>query len=134
MVEFIECYSEYLKFEEALRFAIRILNLSFIRFNVLCGFEKYILLTFQLYCLSSAVFTMIFYERNIMKCLLSVISALGCCQILTKTFSIVTHPEELDFIFKYFQGVHQVHKLDSITNSARVHLKRILFIAKLILK
>lgn len=134
MVDYIECYPEYFDFEKSVRFFLSILNFSFISQKFLCRCESLILPIIEIYFAISSIFAMMYFELNLMKFLLWVITIVGCCQLLIKTLCSTTHPEQFNIIFLFIQQIHQVHRLDLINNFTRIHLKKTLNIIKKILK
>uniref|UniRef100_A0A3F2ZEA8 Odorant receptor n=1 Tax=Phlebotomus papatasi TaxID=29031 RepID=A0A3F2ZEA8_PHLPP len=134
MVDYIECYPEYLEFERSVRFALNCLTLSFIPRNVLRGFEKFIFTFFSTYTVLTCLFSILNFEHNLMEYVLGVLILAGAFQLLIKTLSIAIHLDELNVLFSFIRKVHQVHKMDSITKSSNNHLKRMLRIIKIILK
>uniref|UniRef100_A0A3F2ZEP8 Odorant receptor n=1 Tax=Phlebotomus papatasi TaxID=29031 RepID=A0A3F2ZEP8_PHLPP len=134
MVDYIECYTEYLEFEKTIRFLIKILNLSILRLKFLHGYEKYILPVLQTYSLISTVFTFVYYDRDVMLFGLNTMTIVAILQLLSKTFSTVINSNELNELFLFIQEVHQAHEIDFITNSVRIHFTWILRITKIVLR
>uniref|UniRef100_A0A3F2ZEC5 Odorant receptor n=1 Tax=Phlebotomus papatasi TaxID=29031 RepID=A0A3F2ZEC5_PHLPP len=134
MVDYIECYPEYLKFERTIKIFIGILNFSFLRLNFLNGYEKYILSILQIYSLISSVYTFLYYERNIMLIGLNSMMIVAAIQIIAKTSTIATKSNQLNDLFLFIQEVHEVREIDYLTNSSRIHLTKVLRITKLVLR
>lgn len=137
MVQYIECYLEYQKFKKFIKRLMFILNLSFIPWKVVRGYEKFILVIFEIYCLISSIYTLVYFEQNLMVFLLRVTIAAGYLQLLTKTLSILTQPNQLKILFLFIEEAHQVCEFDLIVNSEKVHtkyLKKSLGEIKIILK
>uniref|UniRef100_A0A3F2ZEE2 Odorant receptor n=1 Tax=Phlebotomus papatasi TaxID=29031 RepID=A0A3F2ZEE2_PHLPP len=134
MVDYIDCYPEYLKLEKIIRIFIKILDFSFLRLHFLHGYEKYIHPIFLIYCLISCVFTLVYYERNIMLFVLNIMMTVGVLQICSKTTSIVTNSNDLNVLLLFIQQIHKVHEIDFIRNSSEIHLTKILRITKQIIR
>lgn len=134
MVDYIECYPEYLELEDFIKFLISILNLSYFRLDGLRGYEKYIMVILKIYALISIIFTFLCYDRDVVLFGLSAINIVGTLQVLSKTFSIVTKSNALNGVFLFIREVHQITEIDSSTNLARIHLRKILRIIKPVLK
>lgn len=140
MVEYIECYPEYKKFEGFLKTLIRILNLSFVPWTVLKGYAKFFLVVLEVYALTSTVSTLItfaYFEENLMAFLLRVMMVIGITQLLIKTVSIIMKPNEMENLFLFIEEAHQFHEVNLITDSPKIylkHLKRNLDIIKIILR
>lgn len=134
MVDYIDCYPEYLEFEKVIRTFIKILDFSFLQLHCLHGYEKYIHPIFLMYCLISCIFTLVCYERNIMLLALNIMMAVGVLQICSKTTSIVINSNELNVLLLFIQEIHKVHEIDFIRNSSEIHLTRILRNTKQIIR
>uniref|UniRef100_A0A3F2ZEQ6 Odorant receptor n=1 Tax=Phlebotomus papatasi TaxID=29031 RepID=A0A3F2ZEQ6_PHLPP len=137
IVEYIECYPEYQKFEEFLKCLIRFLNLSCIPWKIVRGYGKYIFPISQIYSLISSVFALVYFEKDLMGILISVTLSTGFFQVFIKTLSIITQSNRLEILFRFIQEMHQVHENDLIPDSARIHLKHLkksLNINKIILR
>lgn len=134
MVDYIECYPEYLAFERSIRFSLKCLTLSFIPRNLFRGFERFISTFFSAYTVLTCLFSILYFERNLMEYVLGVLIFAGAFQLLIKSLSVSAHLDELNVLFSFIRKVHQVHEMDSITQSANNHLKRMLRITKIILR
>uniref|UniRef100_A0A3F2ZEL2 Odorant receptor n=1 Tax=Phlebotomus papatasi TaxID=29031 RepID=A0A3F2ZEL2_PHLPP len=132
MVQYIECYPEYQKFEEFIKLLLQILQLSFIPRNALKGYEKFIFPLLELYCFTSSVFTILYYEQDLMIFIIRVLPTVGFLQLLTKSLSVLANTKQLNVLFLFIREAYQAHQVDYVTDSARIHLKRSLGIIKLI--
>uniref|UniRef100_A0A3F2ZEM1 Odorant receptor n=1 Tax=Phlebotomus papatasi TaxID=29031 RepID=A0A3F2ZEM1_PHLPP len=138
MVQYVECYPEYQKLEGFLKCILRILKLSFKPWTLLRGYEKFILvLIYNIYSLISAVFTLVYFEQNIMAILLRIMVIAGFMEVLIKSLVIIMQTNKLKILFLFIEEIHQIHEFDLITDSAKFymkHLKRSLGLIKIILR
>uniref|UniRef100_A0A3F2ZEN9 Odorant receptor n=1 Tax=Phlebotomus papatasi TaxID=29031 RepID=A0A3F2ZEN9_PHLPP len=132
MLKYIACYSDYQKFEEFLQFLLRILNFSFIPKNLLKGYQKLIFPIFELYALTSAVFTIMYYEKDLIILIVKIMQIMGLLQLLTKSLSVLVNTEQLNILFQFIQEAYKIHQVHYVTESAKIHLKRSLSIIKII--
>uniref|UniRef100_A0A3F2ZEN4 Uncharacterized protein n=1 Tax=Phlebotomus papatasi TaxID=29031 RepID=A0A3F2ZEN4_PHLPP len=133
MVRYIECYPEYQKFEKFIKLLLRIINLSIIPKNYLRGYEKFIIPIFEIYALTSGVFTMLFYEQDLMIFIVRVLCTVGLLYLLIKSLSVLANTDQLNVLFLFIQEAHQVYQVDYVTDSAKIYLKRSLGIIKIII-
>lgn len=134
MVEYIECYPEYQKFEEFLRCLIRLLNFSCISRNTIKRYAKFISTIFLLYGFLTAAVTVLYYEQDLTLLLLRIIPTVGYWQLIAKSLSLHGDSKELEILFQCFQQFHRVHQVSLITDTSRIHLKKSLKTIKIILR
>uniref|UniRef100_A0A3F2ZEN2 Odorant receptor n=1 Tax=Phlebotomus papatasi TaxID=29031 RepID=A0A3F2ZEN2_PHLPP len=134
MVDYVECYPEYLELEDQMRYLITILKFSFLKINFLHGFEEYILPILQIYALISTVFSMVIYDRNVTLFGINSLTICAILQLLSKMYSTVFKTNDINELFLFIQQVHQVHKIEFKTHFIATDLEKILRIIKLVLR
>lgn len=125
MVKYIECYLEYQKLEEFLVYIVRILNLSFKPWIFLQGYEKLIVQSYNIYSLISAIFTLVYFEQNLMEILLRVIVIAGFLNVLIGSLSIAFQPNKLKILLQFIEEIHRVHEFDLVMDFVQIYLKHL---------
>lgn len=128
--ERIECYREYLGFEEGIRFMLKALSFSFWEGRTWNNFGKVL---FPLLCLYFSVCGFAAYfipNASLMQQIMSLMIIISMIQIFTKTTSILYCQKDLNDIFYWLRDIHCVSQFESVNRSAQILLKDSVYTAK----
>uniref|UniRef100_A0A3F2ZEP3 Odorant receptor n=1 Tax=Phlebotomus papatasi TaxID=29031 RepID=A0A3F2ZEP3_PHLPP len=134
MADHIECYKEYLAFEEGIRFVLKALSFSFWKGRIWNNFGR-VLIPFLCLYFSSCCFEAFFIPTaSLLQQMISIMTSVAIVQIFTKITSILYSEKDLNNIFDWLRDIHRVSQFETVTNSAKIHLKRSINVTKILPK
>lgn len=134
MVEYIDCYPEYLRLENFIKIFLKTLSCSFLPWDLFCEYGKYLIHIYHLYFFLTLIASSFYFANDISTWSIIVAEFITVTQITIKYLSILKYKEGLNQLFLWIRQLHATNELEFISNSGRKHLKTNFMIILRILK